>query len=153
MSLHLLTTLPNKMIEMQTICSGVDGIKVQLWEAITRYRTRISENGLRGRIEFGLLLWKPFVSKRWHPSIKGSMPPSIGHMELLVWIQRADFSEHIQGFRSPGDPLNSSHFDAPNTKSAPTGYRRAPNIISHHYKQQLSAKASIVPKAWPIRFR
>ena len=86
-------------------------------------------------------------------SLKGSMPPSIGHMELLVWMQRADFSEHIQGFKSPGDPLNSSHFDAPNTKSAPTGYRRAPNIISHHYKQQLSAKASIVPKARPIRFR
>ena len=84
---------------------------------------------------------------------KGSMPPSIGHMELLVWMQRADFSEHIQGFKSPGDPLNSSHFDAPNTKSAPTGYRRAPNIISHHYKQELSAKASIVPKARPIRFR
>ena len=86
-------------------------------------------------------------------SLKGSMPPSIGHMELLVWMQRADFSEHIQGCKSPGDPLNSSHFDAPNTKSAPTGYRRAPNIISHHYKQQLSAKASIVPKARPIRFR
>ena len=85
--------------------------------------------------------------------VKGSMPPSIGHMELLVWMQRADFSEHIQGCKSPGDPLNSSHFDAPNTKSAPTGYRRAPNIISHHYKQQLSAKASIVPKARPIRFR
>ena len=87
------------------------------------------------------------------PLLKGSMPPSIGHMELLVWMQRADFSEHIQGCKSPGDPLNSSHFDAPNTKSAPTGYRRAPNIISHHYKQQLSAKASIVPKARPIRFR
>ena len=88
-----------------------------------------------------------------HWLFKGSMPPSIGHMELLVWMQRADFSEHIQGCKSPGDPLNSSHFDAPNTKSAPTGYRRAPNIISHHYKQQLSAKASIVPKARPIRFR
>ena len=74
-------------------------------------------------------------------SLKGSMPPSIGHMELLVWMQRADFSEHIQSCKSPGDPLNSSHFDAPNTKSAPTGYRRAPNIISHHYKQQLSAKS------------
>ena len=85
--------------------------------------------------------------------IKGSKPPSIGHMELLVWMQRADFSEHIQGCKSPGDPLNSSHFDVPNTKSAPTGYRRAPNIISHHYKQQLSAKASIVPIARPIRFR
>ena len=85
--------------------------------------------------------------------VKGSMPPSIGHMELLVWMQRADFSEHSQGFKSPGDPLNSSHFDAPNTKSAPTGYRRAPNIISHHYKQELLAKASIVPKARPIRFR
>ena len=85
--------------------------------------------------------------------VKGGMPPSIGHMELLVWLQRADFSEHIHGRKSPGDTLNSSHFDAPNTKSAPTGYRRAPNIISHHYKQQLSAKASIVPKARPIRFR
>ena len=41
---------------MQIICSGVDGIEVQLWEAITRYRTRISENGLRGRMEMGLLL-------------------------------------------------------------------------------------------------
>ena len=65
-------------------------------------------------------------------------------MELLVWMQRADFSEHIQGCKSPGDPLNSSHFDAPNTKSAPTGYRRAPNIISQHYKQQLWTKASIM---------
>ena len=85
--------------------------------------------------------------------LKGSMPPSIDHMELLVWMQRADFSEHSQGFKSPGEPLNSSHFDAPNTKSALTGYGRAPNIISHHYKQELLAKASIVPKARPIRFR
>ena len=46
MSLNLLTTSPKKRIEMQIICSGVDGIKVQLWEAITLYRTRISENGL-----------------------------------------------------------------------------------------------------------
>ena len=44
------------MTEMQIICNGVDGIKVQLWEAITRYRTRISVNGLRGRIEMGLFL-------------------------------------------------------------------------------------------------
>ena len=56
MSLNLLTTLPKRRTEMQIIRSGVDGIKVQLWEAITRYRTRISENGLRGRIEMGLLL-------------------------------------------------------------------------------------------------
>ena len=41
---------------MQIICSGVDGITVQRWKAMTRYRTRISENGLRGRIEVGLLL-------------------------------------------------------------------------------------------------
>ena len=41
---------------MQIICSGVDGIKVQLWEAIMRYWTRISENGLRGPNEMGLLL-------------------------------------------------------------------------------------------------
>ena len=85
--------------------------------------------------------------------LKGSMPPCIDHMELLAWMQRADFSEHIQRFKLHGNPLNSPHFDAPNTKFAPTGYRRAPNIISHHYKQQLSAKASIVPKARPIRFR
>ena len=93
------------------------------------------------------------TTERLQGGFKGSMPPIIGHMELLVWMQRADFSEHIQGCKSPGDPLNSLHFDAPNAKSAPTGYRRAPNIISHHYKQQLSAKASIVPKARPIRFR
>ena len=69
--------------------------------------------------------------------IKGSMPPCINHMELLAWMQRADFSEHIQRFKLHGNPLNPPHFDAPNTKFAPTGYRRAPNIISHHYKQQL----------------
>ena len=56
MSLNSLTTLPKKRTEMQIICRGVDGIKVQLWEAITRYRTRIYENGLRDRIEVGLLL-------------------------------------------------------------------------------------------------
>ena len=31
---------------------------------------------------------------RFMTHVKGSMPPSIGHMELLVWMQRADFSEH-----------------------------------------------------------
>ena len=55
------------MTEMQIICSGVDGIKVQLWEAITRYRTLVSENGLRVRIEMGLLLWKPFCVKKVAP--------------------------------------------------------------------------------------
>ena len=55
-SLNLLTTLPKRRTEMQIIRSGVDGIEVQIWEAITRYRTRISESGLRGRIEMGLLL-------------------------------------------------------------------------------------------------
>ena len=58
--------------------------------------------------------------------LKGSMPPCIDHMELLAWMQRADFSEHIQRFKLHGNPLNSPHFDAPNTKFAPTGYRRAP---------------------------
>ena len=80
------------------------------------------------------------------------------HLALAIWsywqqMQRADFSEHIQRFKPHGNPLNSSHFDAPNTKFAPTGYRRAPNIISQHYKQELSAKASILPKDRPIRFR
>ena len=67
MLLNLLTTLPRKITEIQIICSGVDGSKVQLWEAIMRYRTRISENGLRGRIEMGLLLWKPFWVKKVAP--------------------------------------------------------------------------------------
>ena len=64
MSLNLLTTLPEKRIEMQIICRGVDGIKVQLWEPIARYRARLSENGLRGRIEMALLLGKPFCVKK-----------------------------------------------------------------------------------------
>ena len=64
MSLNLLTTLPKKRIEMQIICRGVDGIKVQLWEPIARYRARLSENGLRGRIEMALLLGKPFCVKK-----------------------------------------------------------------------------------------
>ena len=41
---------------MQIIWGGVDGIKVQLWEGIMRYWTRISENGLRDRNEMGLFL-------------------------------------------------------------------------------------------------
>ena len=52
--------------------------------------------------------------------IKGSMPPCIDHMELLAWMQRADFSEHIQRFKLHETPLNFPHFDAPNTKFAPT---------------------------------
>ena len=59
MSLNLLTTLPKKITEMQIICwenCEIDGIKVQLWEAITHYRKRISKNELRGRFEMGLLL-------------------------------------------------------------------------------------------------
>ena len=59
MSLNLLTTLPKKITEMQIICREnceIDGIKVQLWEAITHYRKPISKNELRGRFEMGLLL-------------------------------------------------------------------------------------------------
>ena len=52
---------------MQIIWSGVDGIKVQLWEAITRYWTLMSENGLRDRIEMGFLVWKPFCVKKVAP--------------------------------------------------------------------------------------
>ena len=64
---------------------------------------------------------------------KRCMPPCIDHMELLAWMQRAGFSEDIQCFKLHGNPLNSPHLHAPNTKFAPTGHRRAPNIISHHY--------------------
>ena len=51
---------------MQIIRSGVDGIKVQLWEAITRYRRRISENGLRGRIDmdYGVALVKTVLCQK-----------------------------------------------------------------------------------------
>ena len=49
---------------MQIICGGVDGIKVQLWEAIMRYRTRISENGLRGCIEMGVALMKTALCQK-----------------------------------------------------------------------------------------
>ena len=56
--------MPKKILEMQIICSGVDGIKVQLREAITLYRTRISENGLRGRIEMGLALVKTVLCQK-----------------------------------------------------------------------------------------
>ena len=41
---------------MQIICGGVDSIKVHLWEAITLYRTRISEKWTMWPIEMGLLL-------------------------------------------------------------------------------------------------
>ena len=56
MSLNLLIKLTKRRTDMQIIRSGVDDIEVQLREGITRYRTRTSENGLRGRIEMGLLL-------------------------------------------------------------------------------------------------
>ena len=54
-------------------------------------------------------------------------------LALAIWVigmdVETDFSEHIQGCKSPGDPLNSSHFDAPNTKSAPTGI----DCPQHHF--------------------
>ena len=49
---------------MQIICSGVDGSKVQLWEAITLYRIRILENGQRGRIEMGAALLKTVLCQK-----------------------------------------------------------------------------------------
>ena len=52
-------------------------------------------------------------------------------------VESADFAKKVvygrwlltmAGDLKPhGNPLNSSHFDAPNTKFAPTGYRRSPN--------------------------
>ena len=61
---------------MQIIRNGVDGIKVQRWEAITRYRTRISETTGPGLRDYGAALRcgcaceNRFASKRWHPSFK-----------------------------------------------------------------------------------
>ena len=57
---------------MQIICSGVDGIKVQLWQAITRYRTRISKMDYWAALRCGCFCENRFVSKRWHPSFKVS---------------------------------------------------------------------------------
>ena len=135
---------PARLLLGRPLCHGPTSIWLRLGDIVFHPEVRLL------RCQFVVLF---DILCPGTPNFKGSMPPSIGHMELLVWMQKADFSEHIQGCKSPGDPLNSSHFDAPNTKSAPTGYRRAPDIISHHYKQQLSAKASIIPKARPIRFR
>ena len=85
--------------------------------------------------------------------LKGSMPPCIEHMELLACMQRADFFWTYPMLQTPWKPPKFPTFRCPQYEICPTGYRRAPNIISHHYKQQLSAKASLVPKARPIRFR
>ena len=61
---------------MQIIRSGVDGIKVQLWEAITRYRTPISENGLlRAALRWGCSCENHFVSKGGTLPLKGSDGP------------------------------------------------------------------------------
>ena len=80
--------------------------------------------------------------------LKGSMPPRIGHMELLARMQRADFSEHIQRFKPHGNPLNSPHFDAPNTKFAPTGYRRTPNHL--HRFSQLNDSCFLKESDWLV---
>ena len=100
MSLKLLTTLPKKIIEMQIISSEVDGIKIQLWEAITRYRTRISGNGLRGRIEMGLLLWKPFCVKKvpsfkWWYCMSVNLILSTGQGQIQVAKGHYDQNPHL----------------------------------------------------------
>ena len=38
---------------------------------------------------------------------------------------------------NPMEPLNYSLLDAPSSKLFLTGYRRAPNLISQHWKQEL----------------
>ena len=85
MSLNLLTTLPKKRTEMQIICSGVDGIKVQLWEAVTRYRTRISENGLRGRI--GVALVKTVLCQKGGTLPLSYLPKTLGAESISLPVR------------------------------------------------------------------
>ena len=60
----------------------------------------------------------------------GSMLPCIGRMELLAWMQRADFSEHVQRFR----PRKFLTFRCPKYEIWPDGLSTHP-IISQHYNQ------------------
>ena len=144
---------PNSCAKKTVALHGL--VKAHYWEQKTKQNKNVQPIPKQHRRKCGAHeeTWRVETPVLFPEVIKGSMPPCIDHMELLAWMQRADFSEHIQRFKLHGNPLNFPHFDAPNTKFAPTGYRRAPNIISHLYKQQLSAKASIIPKARPIRFR
>ena len=48
-------------------------------------------------------------------------------------VESGFFSEFTHTVESNGNPVNYSHLDAPNSKFAPTGYRRASNLISQHY--------------------
>ena len=53
--------------------------------------------------------------------LKGSLPPCVGHMQLLAWAPRADFSELTHTFKSHENPIpsSSSHLDASNSKICP----------------------------------
>ena len=87
---------------MQIICSGVDGIKVQLLEAIMRYWTRISENGLYGAaMRLGCSCENRFVSKRWHP-----LKEIIHHLHWLFSPETVIDSRFRKCRVSPHSPLS-----------------------------------------------
>ena len=110
-----------------------------------------SEVQLYKKSDLSQTMWGP--AKTNHLGVLAPPPPFrcgrglkvVCHLASAIWIghifasaiywhgcRERIFSEHIQRFKPRGNILNSSHFDAPNTKFAPTGYRRAPNIISQH---------------------
>ena len=65
----------------------------------------------------------------------GSVPAFLDRMELMAQIRRTGFLELIHTFKTHGNVLNSSNFEYPSAKFAPTGCRSYPNHISHHYEQ------------------
>ena len=67
--------------------------------------------------------------------LKGSVPAFLDRMELMAQIRRTGFLELIHTFKTHGNVLNSSNFEYPSAKFAPTGCRSYPNHISHHYEQ------------------
>ena len=81
MSLNLLPISPKKTTEMLIICSGVDGTQVQLW----CYRTRISENGLRGFI-VGVWLTRP--SNKNGPRANKAGEDALCCMLTVHWLCR-----------------------------------------------------------------
>ena len=93
MSLNLLITLPKKITEMQIFCSGVDGIKVQLWEAmrVTGHEYRKMDYGVA--LRWGCYCQNRLVSKRWHPSFNPHLQNNKIHLELCRRVSSARSAE------------------------------------------------------------
>ena len=68
-------------------------------------------------------------------TIKGSVPPSVDHMEFVTWTKRMKSSELFHTLNTHENLLDSANFVHPNKKSAPTHYRLNVSLILHHYEQ------------------